>query len=97
MAVQLDEFGMVVLSSGNSGGGGGGGSSAKYYKCASVNTTAHTWTGYLAIRDSATGAWSFSETETTGLSYGANPDPEVGNVYDENGVLMGLCSVTYSE
>lgn len=84
MAVQLDEFGMVVLSSGNSGGGGGGSSSSmNFYKCASVDTTNHKWSGYLASVDSITGVWSFAETATADLPYD-RITPVVGNVYDEN-------------
>ena len=46
-----------------------GGTSAEYYKCASVDTSAKTWSGYKAVFDSTAGTWSFSDTVTEGLSY----------------------------
>ena len=60
----------------------GGGSSRPFYKCASVDTTNHTWTGYLAIVNPVTGVWSFASTATSGLTY-ERFIPIVGNVYDE--------------
>lgn len=81
MAVQLDEFGMVVPY-GNSGGGGGG--ELNSYRCADVDTTNQTWSGYKAFIDASTGRWSFASTVTTGLSYTSRLIPIIGNVYDEN-------------
>lgn len=65
------------------GGGGGSSSSMNFYKCASVDTTNHAWTGYLASVDSSTGVWSFASTATSGLSYD-RITPVVGSVYDED-------------
>lgn len=65
------------------GGGGGSSSSMKFYKCASIDTTNHAWTGYLASVDPVTGIWSFAETATSGLAYD-RITPVVGGVYDEN-------------
>jgi len=51
--------------------------SATYYKCASVNTTEKTWTGYAgSLTD---GVWSFSAS-TTSLNYSVMA-PVVGAVY----------------
>ena len=61
----------------------GGGGSGTFYKCASVDTTNHAWTGYLASIDSTTGVWSFASTATSGLSYD-RITPIVGSVYDED-------------
>lgn len=52
-----------------------------YYKCASVDTTAHTWTGYEATF--ANGAWSFAVTITSGLAYGDAYTPVVDGIYDD--------------
>ena len=47
-----------------------GGGGAEFYKCASVNTSAKTWTGYKAVLTD--GVYSFEETVTEGLSYSEN-------------------------
>lgn len=60
---------------------GGGGGSCKYYKCASVDTTTQTWSGYeLVLTD---GVYSVSETLTTGLSY-AGFIPEQNMIYNSD-------------
>lgn len=53
-----------------------------FYKCASVDSTTKTWTGYEAIVNGDTGVWSFSEEATSGLPYN-KIIPQVGKVYDE--------------
>jgi hypothetical protein len=55
---------------------GGGGTS--FYKCASVDTSAKTWTGYKAVL--ADGVYSFEEIITEGLIF-SSITPEVGKVY----------------
>ena len=49
-----------------------------FYKCASVDTSAKTWTGYKSVL--ADGVYIFAETVTEGLSYSA-VTPKVGAVY----------------
>lgn len=56
----------------------GGGASMEFYKCAAVDTSAKTWTGYKAVL--IDGVYSFEETVTEGLSYSA-VTPKVGTVY----------------
>lgn len=59
-------------------------SGAKYYKCASVDTTTRTWSGYeLVLTD---GVYSVSETLTTGLSY-TSMTPVAGTVYSEDALV----------
>lgn len=60
------------------------GSSMEFYKCASVDTSAKTWTGYKAVLTD--GVYSFEETLTTGLSYSA-VEPEVGKVYSADALI----------
>lgn len=64
--------------------GMGGGA---FYKCASVDSTTKTWTGYEAIVNGDTGVWSFSETLTEDLPYN-KLIPQVGKVYDEECTFM---------
>lgn len=52
-----------------------------FYKCASVDSTTKTWTGYEALVNGDTGVWSFSETLTEDLPYN-KIIPQVGKVYD---------------
>lgn len=56
-----------------------GGTSAEYYKCASVDTSAKTWSGYEAVFDSGTGMWSFESDVTAGLAY-TSVTPVVGGI-----------------
>lgn len=57
-----------------------GGISAEYYKCASVDTSAKTWSGYKAVFDSSTGTWSFESDVTEGLEY-KGLTPVVNKIY----------------
>ena len=45
------------------------------------------WSGYQAIQNEQTGAWSFAETVTSGLVYSAFI-PVVGSVYDEHATIQ---------
>ena len=60
---------------------GTSGSATDFYKCASVDTTNHTWTGYKAVLTD--GSYSFEVTATTGLTYGGAYTPSVGGIYDD--------------
>ena len=57
---------------------GGGSAGTEFYECASVNTSAQTWTGYKAVLNN--GVYSFESTATTGLAY-TSVTPEVGKIY----------------
>ena len=63
-----------------------GGTSAEYYKCASVDTSAKTWSGYKAVFNSGTGTWSFEDTVTEGLSY-TSVTPIVGGIYSADALV----------
>lgn len=63
----------------------GGGTSAEYYKCASVDTSAKTWTGYKAVQQ-ANGGYTFEETATTGLTY-TTITPFVDSIYTADVML----------
>ena len=60
--------------------------SMNFYKCASVDTTLSTWTGYKAIQDQTTNIYTFEETITSGLTYN-NIIPLTGNVYSNNALI----------
>ena len=62
-------------------GGGGSGASMDFYKCASVNTSDSTWSGYKAVLNQD-GYYEFEDYATTGLTY--NIKPTINNVYDES-------------
>lgn len=62
------------------------GEAAEYYKCASVDTTAKTWTGYKAVLTD--GVYSFEETVTEGLTYGTAYTPAAGNIYDAEATVQ---------
>ncbi len=68
-----------------------GGTSAEYYKCASVDTEAKTWSGYKAVFDSGTGTWSFESDVTEGLAY-TSVTPTVGSIYSAD-ALVTVASV----
>lgn len=53
-----------------------------YYKCASVDTTNKTWSGYKAVLTD--GVYSFEENATTGLEYSNGYIPVVGGIYDQS-------------
>ena len=64
--------------------GSGTGEAAKYYKCASVNTSEKTWSGYeLILQD---GVYVVSDTITEGLTY-TGFTPIVGTIYNEDTTL----------
>ena len=58
-----------------------GGGSGEYYKCASVDTSAKTWTGYKAVLNG--GVYTFENTVTQGLVY-TSITPVIGNIYSAN-------------
>ena len=57
-----------------------------YYKCASVDTSAKTWSGYKAVFDSTAGTWSFEDTVTEGLTY-TSVTPVVGGIYSPDALV----------
>lgn len=63
-----------------------GGSSVEFYKCASVDTSTKTWTGYKAILEN--GVYSFEETFVEGLTYDDNFVPSPGKIYDNGCTLV---------
>ena len=65
--------------------GSGTGGSAKYYKCASVDTTAKKWSGYELV--SQDGVYVVSDVETTGLTY-AGFTPLVNTMYNEDATFI---------
>ncbi len=67
------------ISSGSSGGG-----SAEYYKCASVDTEAKTWSGYKAVFGE--NGYTISDTLTEGLVY-SGMTPQVGTIYDSTCIV----------
>ena len=64
-----------------------GGTSAEYYKCASVDVSAKTWSGYKAVFDSGTGTWSFESDVTEGLAY-TSVTPIVGGIYSADALVI---------
>lgn len=67
------------------------GAVASYYKCASVDTSAKTWSGYKAVFDSTAGTWSFESGITDGLTY-TSVTPVVGGIYSSD-ALVAVASV----
>jgi hypothetical protein len=63
-----------------------GGTSAEYYKCASVDTSAKTWSGYKAVQQE-NGGYTFEETVTTGLTY-TTITPVVGSIYSADCMIL---------
>ena len=59
---------------------------AEYYKCASVDTSAKTWSGYKAVFDSTAGTWSFESGVTAGLTY-TSVTPVVGSIYSADALV----------
>lgn len=85
---RLTKVGNIFMPVGIGGafepGGAGGGGSAKYYKCATVDTTTNTWTGYeLILTD---GKYTVSSDVTTGLIY-TSVTPELDSVYSEDALI----------
>ena len=62
----------------------GGGGSAEYYRCASVDTETHTWTGYKAVLNG--GVYTFENTVTQGLVY-TSITPVIGNIYSTDALV----------
>lgn len=75
-------FGTIAGNGDNSGNS----SSMEFYKCASVDTTAKTWTGYKALLTG--GVYSFEEPVTTGLTYGTAYTPAVGKIYSTDAAVF---------
>ena len=63
-----------------------GGISAEYYKCASVDTEAKTWSGYKAVQQE-NGGYTFEETVTTGLTY-TTITPVVDSIYSADCMIL---------
>lgn len=61
---------------------GSSGVTAEFYKCASIDVSAKTWTGYGAILTD--GIYVFSETPTTGLTYGTFIVPVIDGIYNSD-------------
>ena len=64
----------------------GSGGSAEYYKCASVDTSTKTWTGYRAVLNE--GVYTFENTVTSGLSY-TSVTPQAGKIYSQDALVYG--------
>ena len=62
------------------------GGATEYYKCTSVDTVNKTWTGYKAVLTD--GAYSFEESETTGLTYGLGYTPVVNKIYTGDALVQ---------
>lgn len=61
------------------------GGSIDFYKCASVDTTTKTWSGYKAVLTD--GAYSFDGVATEGLTYGNGLSPVVDGIYDAEALV----------
>ncbi|MBO4649167.1 MAG: hypothetical protein J5806_13525 [Lentisphaeria bacterium] len=58
-----------------------------FYKCASVNTTLHTWTGYLATLGTDQ-IYTFASTATADLTYDQTKTvPQIGKVYNDGALV----------
>lgn len=62
-----------------------GGTSAEYYKCASVDTSAKTWSGYKAVLNN--GIYMFESNVTSGLTY-TSVTPVVGSIYSADALVQ---------
>lgn len=62
------------------------GGSTDFYKCASVDTVNHTWTGYKAVLSG--GAYTFESTVTSGLSFGAGFTPDPDQIYPDAALIQ---------
>lgn len=60
--------------------------SMNFYKCASVDTTNQTWTGYKAILKRS-GLYEYESIVTTGLHCSTGYVPEVGKTYSEDAMM----------
>lgn len=63
-----------------------GAGSMDFYKCASVDTTNQTWTGYKAVQDQVTHIYSYEATATSGLTYSV-VTPAIGKVYADGALI----------
>ena len=61
------------------------GGSMDLYKCASVDKTNKTWTGYKA--SFSNGVYSFETTPATALTYGSGYTPVEGNIYNTGALI----------
>ena len=52
-----------------------------FYRCASINTETHKWTGYKAVLSN--GRYSFEQNVTENLPYGDGFTPVVNEIYDK--------------
>lgn len=68
--------------------------SMDFYKCASVDTANHTWTGYKAVSDN--GIYTFEQNVTGGLTY-SSVTPVIGNVYSDGALVRGNLYTGYTE
>lgn len=57
-----------------------------YYKCASVDVSAKTWSGYKAVQQE-NGGYTFEETVTTGLTY-TTITPVVDSIYSADCMIL---------
>lgn len=79
------QTGLIVPGTAASGGGSSGGGGGTFYKCASVNATDKTWTGYKAVL--ADGIYIFEDAATAGLTYGVAFIPAVGSIYNADATI----------
>lgn len=63
------------------------GAPTDFYKCVSVDTTNHTWTGYKAYLDND--VYKFEEIITENLSY-TNVTPVIDNVYSSDALISAV-------
>ena len=63
-----------------------GGGATDFYKCTTVDTVNHTWTGYKAVWYN--GIYTFESTVTTGLTYSSSAIvPVVGGIYTDGALV----------
>lgn len=63
------------------------GNSIEFYKCASIDTTNQTWTGYKAILNQVTGTWGYASTVTSNLTW-TNIKPAIGGIYSADVTVL---------
>ena len=66
---------------------GGTSGATDFYKCASVNTSNHTWTGYKAVLNN--GVYSFEQAVTSGLTYSVIT-PAVNGIYADGALVQAF-------
>ena len=73
-------------------------SAVEFYKCASIDATNKTWTGYKAVLNDR--VYSFEQTATAGLTYGNGLYPAIDGIYDAEAIVyvnrlwMGAAAVS---